>query len=168
MFKEKEIKKREYVLIFCALCLGIILFCLLLYFNESYIHKVEIVNYAPDNILEYCIDSVEMDEYITVNGWSYVPGENINTYDCNILLQEIGTENIYILPTTMVDRTDVTQSYDDGYNYNHSGFMARARLGQFNYANKDYEIIIRYFNNENEYYVKTSKTVSKEITTNEE
>ncbi len=75
----------------------------------------------------WCIDSLEdkTDIYL-INGWVLLRGENIDSHKISVVIKnEDGSW--YVFPTSMKERTDVTEKYNDEskavrYDYDASGF----------------------------------------------
>lgn len=76
---------------------------------------------------EYGLNVIEANlDYDEVSGWIVVPGHEIVQYETTLVLYS-ETGNAYAFPTKMVTRTDVTEYFDDGLNYDASGYQVRVR-----------------------------------------
>lgn len=67
------------------------------------------------------LDKVSQDNF-EISGWIIKKKENIKNISINIMLKD--DNKFYVLPTKIEKREDVTQKFNDGTNYDFSGFRA--------------------------------------------
>ena len=67
------------------------------------------------------LDKVNQDNF-EISGWVIKKKENIKNISINIMLKD--DNKFYGLPTKIEKREDVTQKFNDGTNYDFSGFRA--------------------------------------------
>lgn len=86
-------------------------------------NKIEIINKLPK--FEYKskgnIDLIEANRNkLKIRGWSIIP-KNENNFKIKVLLASKKIN--YLIETDIQERKDITQSFNDGYNYDNSGFV---------------------------------------------
>jgi len=147
------------------LCLGLCLvavFCLLVQRDAS-----RITEYFPaetaqsETKMEYSMDTIEYNEVsgcYVVQGWAFLPGESIETYDCRIVIRT-DSGKYYQIPTQYQVRMDINTAYTaDGYTYQNSGFKAmvsKEKLEEYSGGSTSYTICIAYKNNDNDFLIET-------------
>lgn len=94
--------------------------------------------------LRYCLDEIrDSGTDLSIQGWAYEEEEDTEYFDCAIVLRQEETGLYYRMPTSLVERKDVTEAYGEGkQNYDHAGFFARAEKGKLPAG--EYEIYIEY------------------------
>ncbi len=102
--------------------------------DQDHIFRIESLNFEDDGI------SITKD-WITMDGWIVRRQWPASRVAIHILLRNTSTDQCYLLPTTVVMRTDVTEQIGDGNNYNMSGFHVKIpRDGPIDADRYDYEI----------------------------
>ncbi len=71
----------------------------------------------------YCFDPSDGSEN-DIRGWMIHKGESVSYAAIKVALREQGSDNIYIIPTEITIRNDVTEAMNDGCTYDISGFSA--------------------------------------------
>lgn len=112
-----------------------------------------------ENTVSYAIDSVQVAEDVKIRGWALILGEEMKTVDCNVMLigEESGKQ--WILPTMVVDRNDLTETFLDGTDYAKAGFLANIRKDRLDLEKEDYRIYLEYLTNGHLYLVATDQKV---------
>lgn len=102
-------------------------------------------------------------DWITISGWLIYRGKSIDTASVKVVLKKVGTEDFYILPTTMQERRDVTEWIGDGEKYNWSGFKVKIpHKGKIDVERYDYEIYALYdLNHDGEKLVALNTTLKE-------
>lgn len=97
---------------------------------------------------KYYIDKIDIDEkYINIRGWTVVIGENSVNYHIKIALQ---TKDDYLIyNTNNENRSDVTAHFNDGFNYDNSGF--KVQIDKTNLNRAEYALKIILNNKDNKY-----------------
>ena len=83
-------------------------------------------------------------DFVCISGWIFKPGEEVDRVVIRIILKNTVTGECLVLPTDVVERTDITQYMDDGNNYDYSGFSVRLPYWDELDTDTDYEIIAQY------------------------
>lgn len=109
---------------------------------ESFQTDVQALS-AKDNLL-FAFDTVEDNGAdVSLQGWACIEGSAIGYFDCAIVLKKADADTYYRIPTTMVERKDVTAAFgSDEVNYDHAGFFARVEKRKIPAG--EYEIYIEY------------------------
>lgn len=154
------VQKKTILSLSMIIMLGLLLFSMALYLDKSHLKAIEVVD-RSNSAMEFHVDTISVTDSVTVAGWSFKQGESIEKVNCSIILENVNTKKAYELPTKMVLRADISLAFPDGNDYSKSGFIAKAKASKLSLDKDDYEIIIRYFNNDNELFVRTGEYVSK-------
>lgn len=83
-------------------------------------------------------------DFVCISGWVVKPGEEVGRVAIKVILKNTETGECLILPTDVVERTDVTRYMDDGNNYDDSGFSVKIPYWDELDTDTDYEIILQY------------------------
>lgn len=149
--------------IICMIVLGVIVMLLIwimLVDNSTRIKKLKAENIVTSQLSDgytVCLDQLEYQDdgiYLTkdmlvVSGWLIKNGESMDNIQLKIVMKNCGTGEYYMLPTTQLQRKDVTELFNDGYNYNNSGFSVRVFQRKIDLQNQRYELMAVYaFNGE--------------------
>lgn len=167
--QERDISKTNIVLVLLGTLIILLIFCATIF--NSFTPKKIIVN-KIENIentnIKYCIDSQEYDEksnYLIIKGWAFMEGENIETFNSHLVLRDKENEECIELPTKLIVRKDVTDTFKDSqnnFNYDKSGFQGRLNLKKLNKPLSNYEICLNYKNNNSNMFVRTGMLLSEE------
>ena len=124
--------------------------------ESNYQVDVDLVDFQKDNF-------PTTKDWITISGWLMCQGKSVDTASIKIVLKKVGTDDFYILPTTMTQRTDVTEWANDGGKYDWSGFSVKIpRGGRIEIDRYDYEIYALYdLNYEGEKLVALNTTMKE-------
>lgn len=117
---------------------------------SQFLFSIDNVNYRKDGL-------PTTRDYIQISGWLVKPDEGIKSVGIHIILKNVDTKQFYLLPTTIVERTDVTSFlFDEYYQYNfdQSGFSVKIpQSNNINTDHYDYEIMALYTLNNKSYIV---------------
>ncbi len=155
------LKKPEYIVGICLLIVWIV-FMAIYYVSNRYLDTIDELGevYAGEM---YCAveigDDEEHADRILIEGYCALPGESIATTDITLILWNEEQGMGYVVSTKNVERTDVTEAYNDGFDYNHSGFSATVAKDDLEAGT--YQIYIQYRNNENDLLVGTESVVER-------
>lgn len=99
--------------------------------KNSFVQSISYVTALKDNRIHgkyiYKVDSATISRNsrknptLDINGWIIKKKAHINNVSIKIALKN-KYNSYYLLPTTIITRPDVTNTIDDGTNYNYSGF----------------------------------------------
>jgi hypothetical protein len=109
-------------------------------------NKIEVINKLPE--FEYKskgnIDLIEVkSNKVKVRGWSIIPKRKSNS-KIKVILNNNKVN--YLIDTDFQERKDITQSFNDGYNYDNSGFVFDINKNEIEKGN--YRILIMIEGNE--------------------
>ncbi len=108
---------------------------------SGYGFNVENVDWEKDEI------SITED-YVYISGWLVKPGEQSDKVAIKIVLKDLNTGEYFVVPTEVTVRSDVTDLYNDGNEYDYCGFSVK--IPYWNGLEKtDYEILAQYDLNDN-------------------
>lgn len=106
----------------------IIFFLLLLHFMNQRVRVIDVSD-CERNTGEVVFQVEEIStfyNYFSAEGYAYIPGESIEVSCMQMLIYDENTDVYYALPTETVKREDVTESVNDGNDYDYSGFRSAA------------------------------------------
>lgn len=87
-------------------------------YNQYHIDESKI---ADSSLFIWGIDAVDSKyDVLKVSGWMAYRGESISTWDLSMVIQN--DDNCYVVPMALQNRTDITETMNDGFNYDNSGF----------------------------------------------
>lgn len=156
MFKQSAVNKNFITTTFIIFMFCVFAFCVIQIIDYSITHSINITDIDEDNIIEWDIDTVNIDTYyIAIGGWALIPNEELTEYDVNIVLENTETKEAVELPTMLYEREDLNEIYTDGTDYTNYGFLSRVNKLLIDYEDNSYEIYIKYFNNDHNLFVKT-------------
>lgn len=139
--------------------------------NDLEIKKVDLSKnsvYDSSDNFNFHIDKVSFrddgikntEEKIIISGFLTKTGESISTASISIVLKNCSTGEFYRVPTLMSNRTDVTEAYGDGNNYDPCGFSAKiSKNNKINPDIDDYEIMAIYTLNGKKKLVSSGTTI---------
>jgi len=162
LFKQKNVDKTT-IILFTAL--GIVLigvFCLLQIIDYSMPRSITMDNVIDNEDFEWQVDYIKIDtHYIAVSGWAYLHSEGYRSFDINVVLQNTGTKEALVIPTTL---TKIESMGDvDGQNYAEGGFLARVNKSLIHFPENNYEIYLEYLGPEDHFFIKTSLPLENSI-----
>ena len=160
--EERDISKKNIVFVLLGSLILLMIFSMTVF--NSFAGKVITPNKFKNinsNKIKYFIDTQKYDEStnsLIINGWMFIKGVTIKTYECHVVLRDNKTHNYEQIPTQLVIRNDVTRFYknpQNQFNYDYSGFQAKLRLNELKEPLGEYEICLHYNNNSANVFVKT-------------
>lgn len=155
MLSEAKLKIAIVVLILITLA-----FCFLIYTDMGHVKVITVSQFSDRENISFSVDSKGVNnDIVEISGWALEKGQNINTYDTSVALKEKDSDKIYILPTQLVNREDVTKFFNDGFNYDASGFLSRAYTSKLSDSDTKYEIVLLIKNNGKDYVIDTEQTL---------
>lgn len=143
----------------------VIIICKFLIWHEKIITKIDISDIKTItadegflmNIGECYYTPLESnDKLINILGWCALKGQPTNSLAMHILLMDNNSNEVYMLPTAIQKRTDVTDvlnSNDSNYiNYDYSGYQVNTVCDDyFDFSNSTYKVGVLYKINGEEY-----------------
>lgn len=107
-------------------------------------------------------------DHIMISGWVVNTNESMNYSEINVVLTDTNTNISYLVPTTMTERTDITEQFDNGNRYNWSGFSVKIPFKKINTEKNNYEIKTLLKINGNDTVIVDSGKTTEDFKTNEE
>ncbi len=157
---ENEIKKGTVIILLLAIILTGILSSVIIFLDNNRIEREDVSNMIVNNgEINYNIDLIDKDDlkYVNIQGWASKLGNSISIVECYVCVKDIKDNEYYRINTMKVIRTDVTDYFNDGFNYDNSGFFAKfseKKIGQ-----GTYEICLLYLNDGNNILVPTGRMI---------
>ncbi len=111
---------------------GIIFIIVVLLFQHHYYSKPKEMDLSQvqiaDDAYKYYIDSMSatstQGDYILIKGWVVHIGIDLEHYNTQLVLYQDSLDDAFVFKLAMKTRADVTTYFDDGYDYDSSGFSA--------------------------------------------
>ncbi|AQR97834.1 hypothetical protein [Clostridium saccharoperbutylacetonicum] len=108
------------------------------------------------------IDSAEIkDGALEIKGWVFKKGENLEYLNRKVVLVD-NKNNVYEVNTLMERRTEITSVFNDGFNYDNAGMIARCPIKQFKDGDTFKIGYIVTEQNGDSYYIPVDKSVTIE------
>lgn len=151
----------------------------LLVWNNIHISKIDTTNYS---VYETGTDGYEMlldaavkrdaisitKDYITISGWVANTNEDMSRVTIDVVLVDADTDEAYVVPTTMSERTDVTEHYGT-HNLNWSGFSVKIPFGnKIDTEKHNYKIMALLKVNDHDAVIVNSGKQTEDFKNNEE
>lgn len=139
---------------------AIFLFCFIL--HHSHLPKT----FTPENTYEdtplvWAIDLKDYTrEMVRISGWAFIPGEDIDSFKCHVILRNPENDSYVQLNTFMQLRPDITALYNQEnteYSYDASGFCAYSPLAGDGTV---YDVYLLYENNNHSVLVNTGQSIN--------
>lgn len=152
-------KSKVILLLSLVISLGII-FAGIIYLDNNLVREVDITDMEPNQEnVSFCIDAIsDNNNYISVRGWAFKKGISISTVECYVGVVNEESGDCYRVNTVKEDRTDVTSAYNDGFDYDKSGFYTLFNKRLLREGN--YEICLLYYSDNNNTFVPTGTKIS--------
>lgn len=150
-------KKLVYILLlsgafFCLLFLG------LLNYYEGKVSTISLDTVQKGEGFSWRIDKIEeISHILIIQGVFYKNDESIRTFNNHVLLEDISTGKVYILPTESQVKSTVVEI--DQYDY--SQFLSEVCVQKLDIDHHEYKIMFLYESNNQRCYVDTGITISQ-------
>ena len=127
MFQKYEGRKTA-ALVAAVFSVFAVLFLLLLYALNQRVKVIDVSGCEKDTgNMVYNIEEVgTFYNYISVQGYAYLPGEDIDVSCIRVLMYDDETDTCYALPTETDKREEITERAGDGHDYDYCGFRSAA------------------------------------------
>lgn len=167
-FMETVHSKKLVIILFAVLFLCIIAIYSLLVLHEKHIVAVNVNDYeifdssSPEYM--YCFDPSDESKN-DVRGWMIHKGESVKYAAIKVALREQDSDSIYIIPTEIIVRKDVTEAMNDGCSYDISGFSASSAniSSKLDISEKSYTIYLYSDYNGREFLIDTGLLLNSVI-----
>ena len=147
--KKHFIAKLPIIIIFFSIWISILL-SILIFLNNSHVSKIDLDTPIQTSIpLEYNIEQIDYGNYtIGIKGYAFILGEDTEYFNTQLVLHDTTTDNNYLIKTSFQQRCDLTTLYNDGYNYDNSGFYARFFISSVEKKHKYIIYLLTYKKNQ--------------------
>lgn len=113
--------------------------------------------------ISFLLDSVTAkNKVLTVNGWLFRTEDAGKETKTEVLLFHSRTGKAYVLPTDIVERTDLSESFPEIASLEYAGFTASTETWRFDFGYDSFEICLRYTNEEEAFTIHTGQYVNLE------
>ncbi|KAF2511640.1 hypothetical protein E0W72_04875 [Flavobacterium arcticum] len=112
---------------------------------------------AQIGVIDYL---TEEDDTLEFYGWTAF--KDIDATDSEVEVVFMDNDNIYVYPSTVVNRFDVTEAYKREYDYNNSGFRALINKKDIPQGNYKIGLLVRNKSTNDESLMMTDKTFIKQ------
>lgn len=130
-----------------------LVWCVSVYWNTNKITAIQNCAWKIDETLQVYVDTFsDKNNNVILKGWCLKEEENIGYANYNIVVHGLYSDKYYQIRTGYTRRDDVTEVYDDGYNYGNSGFYVN--IVKENLPSDRYEICLWYCVNNNNSFKK--------------
>ncbi len=166
----KLVHSKKFILWFViVLAVLFSLFWAVLRYNENLIRHLSpdlyVESDSPD--FEFRIESLNWEpdvfsntkDFITISGWIIMHGVPTNSVSTHVVLKDCTTGALLMLPTSVIERTDVTDYFSEGTSYRYSGFSSTIPYLKDLNGDNDYEIYVLYNLNGEESLVSLNATI---------
>lgn len=110
--------------------------------------------------ISFQIDSVAAkNKVLTISGWLFRKGDRISQTKTEVLLLNSRTGKAYTIPTDQVKRADLAESFLDS-SLEEAGFTASLEVWRFDFGYDNFEVCLRYANEEQPYLIHTGQYVN--------
>lgn len=154
----KEIRLRWIIAAWVVFALFMVGFCLLVFRGYHRVEEITAPANTEDIALVCNIDSVTVGDYITISGTAFIPDEKISSYDCRIVLQNVGTRKLYSVKTQMTSKVFEGPVADS----EKKGFTARVKASEVGVPGTSYTVYLLYRNNGHNIFYNTGYTLGAE------
>lgn len=164
MPKRSNLNQKSVIWFSVFLFTCILLIGLLQFINYRMINPVEITKLHDEVEVIWEIEEIKSSkDYISISGWAMIYEEQLRTFDISVILENIGTKEAFEIQTVLVVRDDLNNVYPGSIDYSNSGFYSTVNKNQIGLENNSFEIYIKYFNNDNELFIKTNQILSNDF-----
>ncbi|MCD8238332.1 MAG: hypothetical protein LUC92_03200 [Clostridiales bacterium] len=135
-----------FVLVFGTLFTIFVLIFQHTYYSKPVKADLSQVQIADEEAYRFNIDSITdsrtLGNYVFIKGWALHKGQDLNHFNTELVLYKDSLENCLVFKLAMQTRTDVTEYFDDGYDYDLSGFSANVKSSYI--GGNEYKIALLY------------------------
>lgn len=124
MFQKYEGRKAA-ALVGAIFSVCVLIFFVLVFWMNQRVKVIDVSDCVKEDagsLVHRVEESGDFFNYLSMGGYAYKPGTDIESASINILAQDTDTGIYYVLPTEIEVREDITESVNDGHNYDYSGF----------------------------------------------
>ena len=160
--------KHIVILLFISSFLALTAFCILTFYMEGRLRPTRPKTAQTETPVHWELERLYYDgdnHYYTIDGWAFIPQEEISSYDCHILLQNSQTKEFVQLPGIQVPRKDLTERFpelfDSAQAMTESGFRSVFDCDKLKGPFEQYTIFIQYRNNGHDILINTQRRLDQ-------
>lgn len=162
MFNQKEVSKDFIICSFFLFIILIAILCFVQVLDYSIIKPINITNITENDLVHWEIENINYgNHFIAISGYAFIKGEKPGEFNLNVVLLNIETEQAYELPTVLVTKDEISEISSDNIDYSNSDFLSIVNKEIIDYENRTYKILIKYYNNQNRFFIDTNQIISK-------
>ena len=142
-------------------------FCFLLFLTEGRIRPTGPGTALTETPVRWEVERLYYDEnnhYYTIDGWAFIPDEEITSYNCHILLQHSETKEFFQLPSMQVQTENLTERFpefsDSAQAMENGGFHSVFQRDKLDGDLEQYTIFIQYRNNGHDILIDTQRRLN--------
>lgn len=169
----RKLHEKKFIILFLVIAVACsIALCAFLLWNEQRISIIDVNNAQAISKEDGLLYNVETADYkpdtyagdmLTIRGYCFIQGRETSPVSIYVLLMDIETKKCYQLPTTVQTREDVTSFYNDGTNYDNSGYYVFVNAARLKLDRKRYEIKILYTIENDTFLVSTGQLLGEKL-----
>ena len=135
MMTLKRLQTKRGILLLCVLLIAVLAaFYFVLYWGAFRIKDLDADRAAQDlqdaaqaeDQIQMNVDTLSYDkDYLTLAGYVILKGTATSPSAFQVVLRDTESDSYYLLPTSQVERPDITAYINDGVDYTNSGFQVR-------------------------------------------
>ncbi len=118
----------------------------ILVWNDTRIEIIDfssLISASENDLYDYKLEEIDIDDSIRIRGWVIERGKSSLPVEIYVILAEAAAKRGLLLPTTIVKREELTAEYDDGLNYDWSGFeVLIPHRDQIDLTRSNYQILL--------------------------
>ena len=118
----------------------------ILVWNDTRIKIIDfssLISVSGNDLYDYELEKVDVDDSIRIQGWVIERGKSSLRVEIYVILAETAARRGLLLPTTVVKREELTAAYNDGTNYDWSGFeVLIPNRNPIDIGHHDYQIML--------------------------
>ena len=141
----------------------ILLFTAFMVIDLNHVQSFQPIPVSTDHPVQWTLDQAQYgSHHITLTGWALVEGELPVKFDLAVILQDHLTGEYLEIPTTLMVNDELDQTFADGVDYSHSGFLPKINRNRLNLVNNSYRVFLDYRNNDHQYFIDTGTEISRQ------
>ena len=118
----------------------------ILVWNDTRIRIIDfssLISASESDLYDYELEEIDIDDSIRIRGRVIERGKSSLPVELYVIFAETAARQGLLLPTTVVKREELTAEYNDGTNYDWSGFdVLIPNRNPIDIRNRDYQIML--------------------------
>lgn len=164
MFNHKEVSKNFIICTFLLFLILIAILCFVQFLDYFIVKPIDITSITENDLVHWEIENINNgNHFVAISGYALIEGEKPGEFNLNVVLLNTETKKAYELPTVLVTKEELSEYSSDEIDYSNSGFFSIVNKEIIDYDNYTYEILIKYYNNENRFFIDTNQILSEQL-----